>query len=107
MRQVLSPINLQDPRLPPQDVVLLFENVDLSLSLSVLTNLLVYFLPHLLSIFVQMFQVQLHVKYVIRVLLILLHQASVVFHQPLDLELLALRDSVFRFLKLHVHVIDV
>lgn len=90
MAELLGLADLADSTLPPQYVVLLFEDVDLGLSLAVLSDLIVHLLADLLSILIQMLQSGMHVQNINLQLLFFTDDLGVVVQEALDLRLLGL-----------------
>jgi len=90
MAELLGLADLADSTLPPQYVVLLFEDVDLGLSLAVLSDLIVHLLADLLSILIQMLQSGMHVQNINLQLLVFTDDLGVVVQEALDLRLLGL-----------------
>ena len=90
MAELLGLADLADSTLPPQYVVLLFEDVDLGLSLAVLSDLMVHLLADLLSILIQMLQSGMHVQNINLQLLFFTDDLGVVVQEALDLRLLGL-----------------
>jgi len=88
--ELLGLADLADSTLPPQYVVLLFEDVDLGLSLAVLSDLIVHLLADLLSILIQMLQSGMHVQNINLQLLVFTDDLGVVVQEALDLRLLGL-----------------
>jgi hypothetical protein len=88
--ELLGLADLADSTLPPQYVVLLFEDVDLGLSLAVLSDLIVHLLADLLSILIQMLQSGMHVQNINLQLLFFTDDLGVVVQEALDLRLLGL-----------------